>query len=313
MIAKTILRDIREERKKNFVSAMPHFDEEKHNQLLLLELPFKIDIVNLMNMWTEKRVSKESRKQTSILQILEDWAKSANDKENERNRRNAIQMLINKGIVFVCYDGAELKLSEFLQANPLVAVKRQISAIRYLKIATKKTYQVHFNSFLKFIEKFLYGHSSRRGKKFKPLKRGIRALELSEVASIFNQLELQALKSNSDISLKYLLIFRLILYAGESVEIKDILKLERKNIDFDNNIIRIKKKSVECSATFMKLLKSYLGSRRQIIFREVDSEQNLINKRLNSVCKKCDVSLEVFPQCIQRSFIYILKKEGVIN
>ena len=51
-------------------------------------------------------------------------------------------------------------------------------------------------------------------------------------------------------SLRYLLVFRLILYAGESVDIKDILNLERKDVDFDNNTILIKKKIREVFSYF---------------------------------------------------------------
>lgn len=136
---KTLLRDIRDNRKRDFASAAHHFEKEKHNQLLLLELPFKIDIVSLMKMWTDARLSKdENSKKTLILQILEEWAKAANDKDNERNRRNAIQSLINKKILFFSYEGKELNASDFLQANSSIVVKRQISVIKYLKTATKK-------------------------------------------------------------------------------------------------------------------------------------------------------------------------------
>lgn len=313
---KTMLRDIREDRKRDFSRGIPHFEKEKHNQILLLEPHFKIDIVNLMKMWSEDYRINENPKKTPISRLLELWSKSANDQANERNRKNAIQALINNGVLLVTFKEFELNIAEFFRDNSYQAVKLRNSTIQYRSPKTKKTYEQAFRSFVRFILKFLYGENRQVFKKGKILKRGIRAFELFEMASIFELLELQALKCRSEMVFRDLLIFRIMLYAGESIEIKDILKLERTNIDPENNTVHFKKKSVKCSDTFMKLLKSYLGPRRKLLFADslnVDDEQDLINKRFSSICEKAGIFEDVFPRCIQRSYIYILKKEGVIR
>lgn len=319
MIAKTktMLRDIRECRKKDFAREMPHFEKEKHNQLLLLEPPFKIDIVSLMKMRREESLIEKRRNEMLFVEALQMWIKNADDKDIEKNRRNAIDQLFKKNVLIDLYEkGNRMTVMDFFRDNSYAAVELRNSTIQYRSPKTKKAYEQAFRSFVRFILKFLYGESRQIFKKGKILKRGIRAFELFEMASIFELLELQALKCRSDMGFRDLLIFRIMLYGGESIEIKDILKLERTNIDPENNIIHFKKKSVTCSNTFMRLLKSYIGSRRKLLFANslnVDDEQDLINKRFSSICKKANISGDVFPRCIQRSYIYLLKKDGLIR
>jgi hypothetical protein len=285
MKAKTLLRDIREERSQRFASVMSNFDEETFNQLLLLELPFKIDIVSLMEMWGEERRREQELKQRSIMSLVEQWIKSARDSDIGKNRRNAINALIKSGVLFVRYDGNEFNAFQFLQHNSDPAFNQRQSLIRYDSPLTKKTYKQAYRNLIKFVSKTLYGHSLKRSKRpKKPLKRAIRGLELYEVATIFNALELEALKGKSDIGMRDLIAFRLILYAGESVDIKDILMLERKGIDFENNLVHIRRTTFECSTTFMRLLKSYLGPRRKMLFAQTvscDFNQELINKKVS--------------------------------
>lgn len=315
MIAKTLLRGIREDRKKDFSKALSNFPLEKHNQLLLLELPFKIDIVSLMEMWCEQRLTEQKLQNTLFTDILEQWIETAKDKDNEKNRKNAIDQLFKKSVLVDLYGkGGKLTVTEFIRDNSYAAFKSRNSAISYRSIMTKKTYESTFRCFVSFIGKFLYGNQPKFKGGF--LKRGIRSLELSEVASIFDLLELEALKCRSEIALRDLLFFRIMLYAGERVKIQDILKLKRKDIDFEKNIIKFKKKSLDCSSTFMKLFKSFLGSRRKFVFTKslnVEREQDLIDKRFSKICKKIGILGDVIPKCIQRSFTYILKKECVIR
>lgn len=318
-----ILRSIREKRRKKLLDdqLFPSFilTKEQYKQLLIIDPPYKLDIVSLMKMWREKRMQMEDKLNTSSRIIINQWIEAGKDPEERKNRRNGIHSLINhRAVITRSEDVQELTLRYFMESNRRNLVNDRIRNISPLTEHTKKTYRVMFGSLYRYLARFLYGPSQRHAKKLKPLKRGIRPLELQEAAPIFDLLEKKAIQSL--VAMRDLLIMRLLMYAGEHIEIKNLFTLRREDINFEERIVNIKVrhskkiKKVECSNDFINLLKSFLGRRKEYFFIKNTTEkiqQDLVNKRLSRVAQEADVS-NITLKSVQRSYFYILKKIGII-
>lgn len=318
MIAQTLLRDIRENRKKLNQESLHggRLTKDEYKDFLIIDPHFAIDIVSLMRMWSKKYIQEQQLKETPFVKVLGQWIASSKDLDEQKNRRNGIQALIKNGIVLNSLDcGSDMTVIQFTQRNSLYIIKGLISAKDSYADCTKKTYKVLYGSLWKYIWKFINGSSgSGRYKKIRMLKRGVRPLELSEMAFIFDELEKGALRSL--VGLRDLLVMRLILYAGEGVEIKSICSLQRGDINFAANTVKIKlrhakkKREFECSRDFMRLLKSYLGRKKKNLFENIHQEH--LNKRLERIAKRASIE-NITLKSIQRTYWDLLKRHGLVN
>ena len=187
MNAQSILRDIRRNREVQLKEEMflptGLVSTEQHVQILLVDPPFKIDIVSLMKMWGDNYRKGNEKKITLFVVVKDQWVEAGKDDDEKKNRKNGIQSLIHSKILQTCnaYD-AEMTVFEFVQYNGLYQVKKIISRLPDISKCTKKAYQVLYGSLVKYMATFMYG-SYPRAKKGRFLKKGIRALELSEAAA----------------------------------------------------------------------------------------------------------------------------------
>lgn len=321
----SILRAIRAHRikkfeaEKEFLSGM--WTLEQFKQLLIVDPPCQLDIVSLMNVWVENRSKEMEKKNTLFSDVQNRWVRAGKDPEEQKNRQNGIQSLIHKKILQKAFDNKqEMTICQFVQCNPESSIIKRILISTGLSELTKKTYKNMYRSFLKYALRYIYGPTTILKRRFKALKRGIRPLELSEAARLFDALEMKALKSK--VAMRDLLILRLMMYSGEGIEIKGIFSLKRSDISFVDNTITVscrrhsafiaKERVVKCSLDFMQLLKSYLGKRRKAIFEgENKLMQDHINKRLSRLSRELEI-FDVTPKSLQRSLKDILKRNGVV-
>lgn len=323
MSARITLLNIRERRQKELQKGegFPGISTEQYQQLLVIDPPDKLDIVTMMEKWRVKRAKEEERKNTPFQEVLDQWINAGKDTNEQENRRNCIQSLIENGILDIAtINGLAITIYQFMNRNRLDLIKNYITKNEVYANGIKKTYQNWYASMWKFMEKFVYGAFSKR-RRFMPLKRGVRPLELTEAFQTLEVLEKKALKSA--VAMRDLLIIRLLMYSGEGVEIKSVLTLIREDVNFLENSVLINnrkgstsrgnKKLVRCSYDFMQLLKSYIGRRKLKLFSDNENGpvmQDHINKRLSRISSELGIN-DVTLKSIQRSLLDILKRNGL--
>lgn len=316
-VTKTTLRTIREERTRFFVTGKrvkdPICSEENNQQRLFLDLPFKTDIVSFQDLRRKKYKEDQEKKYTPFSEVSCRWVKEAKNLNHERNRRSIIKTLTEKKVLIT--DGHKIKSVEFLQCNRFQDIKKALNGVKNISENTINTYLSEINSLIKYIAHFIYGAPRQKKTRIKYLKRGRKPLELFEAATIFDELEKMALKSNRIIPLRDLLIIRIIFLAGENARIIDVLMLSRIALNPKKLTITISGIEVNCSSSFMNLLKSYLGPRRSSLFEieDVGEAQTLINKRLDVAVQKANVNRNVTLQELQRSLRHILGSNAILN
>lgn len=317
MRAKRKLRAIRGDREQMRLKLVDNeysqYEPEEYRNLLIMELPFKIDAVSLMEMQASKYEEKEAKKRTPFSEVFERWIEKSKDGDLAKNRRSAIRALIEKKVLCIHHaNGKEMSIHEFYQFNSFEKVIHLNSQIVYDSLLTQKTYESNFRSLLGFIRNCIYDPTiCKKYNRNRPLKKGVRPLDLSEAAKLFDILEKKAISSSSRIGMRNLLFFRILFYAGWRTRFEDVLQLNRSAILEDKRALLINRKEVKVSPAFLRLLKSFLGPRRLNLFE--DFNQRDLSICLLRSCKDADIEWKPTLKSVQRSFLFILRGSGMIH
>lgn len=293
---KAILTEIRKERSEELLRYVSHCGDktrcENRKAILLLELPYKTDSLDLLHARASASRDEDDikirKKNDSGLTLLDNFFERwicSGDSDDVKNERQTFYNLIRKIIT-----GIQKRNPRWLTLDTVHCVltyEAMAEVINQLDIdpSSKEIYLSHARSLDEYMRKtypiscVLFGRRSH--------------LTLSDISKLFEYLEARALKSSTPQKYEDLLLCRALFYAP--LPTKDFFNLEL--LEEHPPTLKSKDAIFPIPQTFLKLWKGFGNSDR--LFSQVHDDRGL-NKKIKRLGKYAELSIPSLTPSILR-------------
>lgn len=273
--------------------------------ILRLELPFKTDIVSIMeargSLYEEKDNKRSKKIKKTAHQVIDEWRNDSESRDTRQARRSFCHLLKGGGLLLYHHDhGSESEAVPAKDLPKILTRKSMLNFIDGLNIAnsSKETFRGYANSLYEFLTKdldlsqLMYAQEN--------------LLSLSDANKFFEFLECRALKSTTIRAFEDLFICRALTYIP--LPAKRLFSL--KAPDELNKCLNLEENKIMLPQSFIDLWKCF--SIYDLLF-PCKLNERLLHQKIRRLGDYAELSITLTPSILRSSLYSICYNNLYIN